>query len=92
MAHVTAAKVTASQGGNVRGKRRGVKVFGGGKVKPGTIIIRQLGFRYVPGDNVGVGRDYTIYSMIDGVVKFTHATGKRRGRKVVNVIPLPQSS
>lgn len=87
MAHVKAAKVTASQGSNVRGKRRGIKIFGGSKVKTGEIIVRQLGTKYLPGKNVRLGRDYTIYALIDGVVVFKNATGRKRGKKVVNVLP-----
>lgn len=49
---------------------RGVKKFGGQSVKAGSIIIRQCGTRFKPGLNVGLGKDNTIYSLIDGVVKF----------------------
>jgi large subunit ribosomal protein L27 len=49
---------------------RGVKRFGGQSVTPGTILVRQCGTRYKPGKNVGVGNDYTLYSRIDGVVRF----------------------
>jgi len=49
---------------------RGVKRFGGETVKSGTILVRQCGTRYKPGKNTGLGRDYTIYSRIDGVVRF----------------------
>ena len=58
-------------------KYRGVKRFGGEKVTPGTIIIRQCGTKWHPGTNVGIGTDYTIYSLIDGVVKFEHASKTR---------------
>ncbi len=51
-------------------KYRGVKKFGGEKVIPGNIILRQKGTRWHPGNNVGIGRDYTIFSLIEGVVKF----------------------
>ena len=51
-------------------QHRGVKVFGGGAVKPGQIIVRQCGTRFRPGFNVGIGSDYTIFSLIDGRVKF----------------------
>ena len=51
-------------------KYRGVKKFGGEKVIPGNIILRQKGTRWHPGHNVGIGRDYTIFSLIEGVVKF----------------------
>ncbi len=60
---------------------RGVKRFGGQTVKPGTILVRQCGTRYKPGNNTGLGSDYTIYSRIDGVVRF------QSGRRV-HVDPL----
>lgn len=91
MAHTVSAKVTTSQKGNRRGKRRGIKVFGGTYVRAGAILVRQLGQKIIPGRGVGLGKDYTIYSKIDGVVKFTNGTGYKRGRKVVNVIPLEKS-
>jgi large subunit ribosomal protein L27 len=62
-------------------KRLGVKKFGGESVAPGNIILRQRGTKFVPGQNVGLGRDYTIWSLIDGHVKFD-----KNGRRV-NVIP-----
>ena len=54
----------------------GVKKFGGEKVVAGNIIIRQDGTKYHPGNNVGLGRDYTIFALIDGVVKFEHHNAK----------------
>ena len=65
-------------------KYLGVKKFGGEQVIAGNIIIRQRGTKYHAGKNVGIGRDYTIFSLIDGAVKFTTI---RNGRKVVNVVP-----
>jgi len=65
-------------------KYRGVKRFGGEKVTAGTIIIRQCGTVFHPGTNVGLGTDYTIYSLIDGVVKFEH---KSKTRQKVSVYP-----
>ena len=56
-------------------QHRGLKAYGGEWVKPGEIIVRQCGTRFRPGFNVGIGNDYTIYSMIDGIVKFE---GRRR--------------
>jgi len=56
---------------------RGVKKFGGEVVKPGNIIIRQCGTKIMPGSNVGMGKDYTIYSLIDGRVEFERV-GKNR--------------
>jgi large subunit ribosomal protein L27 len=63
-------------------KRLGVKKFGGESVAPGNIILRQRGTKFVPGQNVGLGRDYTIWSLIDGHVKFD-----KNGRRV-NVVPV----
>jgi large subunit ribosomal protein L27 len=57
-------------GRDSKGQRRGVKKFGGQSVVAGNIIIRQLGTRIHPGNNVGMGRDYTLFSLIDGVVKY----------------------
>ncbi len=54
---------------------RGVKRFGGQAVTPGTILVRQCGTKFRPGKNVGLGSDYTIYSLIEGVVRFQ--TGRR---------------
>lgn len=59
---------------------RGVKFFGGQFVKAGTILVRQLGTKFHPGNNVGVGRDYTLYALVDGHVKFD------RGGRRVNVV------
>jgi large subunit ribosomal protein L27 len=63
---------------------RGVKKFGGEQVTAGSIIIRQCGTQYHPGRNVGLGSDYTIYSLIEGVVKFEH---KSKSRYKVSVYP-----
>jgi large subunit ribosomal protein L27 len=63
-------------------QRLGVKVFDGGEVNAGTIIIRQRGTRIHPGENVGRGSDDTLFATADGRVKF----GNRRGRKLVDVI------
>jgi large subunit ribosomal protein L27 len=65
-------------------KYRGVKKFGGEVVIPGNIILRQKGTRWHPGHNVGMGRDYTIYSLIEGLVKFERY-GKDRQK--VSVYP-----
>ena len=58
-------------------KRLGVKAFGGEVVKSGTIIVRQRGTKYFPGDNTGMGKDYTIYAQKDGVVAFTQKAFKK---------------
>lgn len=66
------------------GQRRGVKLFGSQRARAGNIIIRQLGTRIYPGSNVGMGRDYTIFAKIDGIVRFERM-GKTRKR--VSVYP-----
>jgi len=63
---------------------RGVKKFGGEQVTAGSIIIRQCGTHFHPGRNVGLGSDYTIYALIEGVVKFEH---KSKSRYKVSVYP-----
>lgn len=65
-------------------KMRGVKRFGGENVKAGNILVRQVGTVFHPGKNVAVGRDFTLFSLITGVVKFEN---KDRGRKKVSVYP-----
>ena len=66
------------------GQRRGVKIFGGQQVRAGNIIMRQLGTRIHPGKNVGMGRDYTLFAKIDGVVTYGRLDRKR---KKVSVLP-----
>ena len=61
---------SSRNGRDSNAQRRGVKVFGGQKVSAGSIIIRQLGTRIHPGKNVGLGKDYTVFSKVDGIVKF----------------------
>jgi large subunit ribosomal protein L27 len=65
-------------GRDSQGKRLGVKRYAGETVNAGTIIVRQRGTRIHPGNNVGVGRDYTLFALIDGVVKFEPAGNNRR--------------
>jgi large subunit ribosomal protein L27 len=65
-------------GRDSQGKRLGVKRYAGETVNAGTIIVRQRGTRIHPGTNVGVGRDYTLFAMIDGIVKFEPAGNNRR--------------
>jgi large subunit ribosomal protein L27 len=69
-------------GRDSKAQRRGVKVFDGQAVSAGAIIIRQLGTKVHPGNNVGMGRDYTLFSLIDGKVQFER---KDRSRKKVSV-------
>jgi len=63
-------------------KRLGLKKFDGEIVKAGNILVRQRGTKYVPGQNVGLGKDYTLYSLVDGRVKFSWS----RGKPVVSVV------
>ena len=84
MAHKKAAGSTKN-GRDSNGQRRGVKKFGGEHVRAGNIIVRQVGTKLHPGNNVGIGRDYTIFSLIDGVVAFER---KDRKRKKVSVYSL----
>ena len=70
-------------------KYRGIKKFGGEQVIAGNIIVRQVGTVFHPGRNVGLGRDYTIYSLIDGVVKFEH---KNKRRQRVSVYPADRAA
>ena len=69
-------------GRDSQSKRLGVKVYDGGVVSAGSIIVRQRGTRIHPGDNVGKGGDDTLFALSDGTVKF----GSRRNRKIVNVL------
>ena len=78
-------------GGSVRngrdsaGQRLGVKRYGGETVLCGNIIVRQRGTKFIPGKNVGLGKDHTIFAMMDGQVVFTRT---KDDRSVVNVMPL----
>ncbi len=83
MAHKKAGG-SSRNGRDSQGQRRGVKIFGGETVRAGNIIVRQLGTRIHPGKNVGMGRDYTLFARIDGIVQFDRLD---RQRKRVNVLP-----
>jgi len=65
-------------GRDSQSKRLGVKRYAGQEVKAGTILVRQRGTRIHPGTNVGVGRDYTLFALIDGIVKFEPTSNNRR--------------
>ncbi len=66
------------------GQRRGVKTYGSETVQAGNILVRQLGTQFHPGENVVMGRDYTLYAKVDGVVKYTR---RRNDRRVISVVP-----
>ena len=81
MAHKKAGG-SSGNGRDSAGRRLGVKRFGGQKVSAGSILVRQRGTKIHPGNNVGLGRDYTLFAKIDGLVKFER---KGRNRKKVSV-------
>lgn len=66
-------------------KMRGVKRFGGETVKAGNILVRQVGTQFHPGKNVGLGRDFTLFALVSGVVKFEN---KDRKRQKVSIVPV----
>ena len=65
-------------------QRRGVKVFGSESVVAGNILVRQVGTLFHPGQNVGMGKDYTLFAKVDGTVQYEKTRGDRR---VVNIVP-----
>jgi large subunit ribosomal protein L27 len=75
---------SSRNGRDSQGQRRGIKKYAGQSVSAGNILVRQLGTKFHAGDNVGVGKDYTLFSLVDGVVRY-HSGGGRR--KVVSVDP-----
>ena len=77
MAHKKGAS-TSRNGRDSQSQRLGVKRFAGQSVNAGTILIRQRGTHVHPGNNVGIGKDHTIFALIDGVVKFEPASKNRR--------------
>lgn len=81
MAHKKAAG-SSKNGRDSQGQRRGVKRYGGQSVKAGNILVRQLGTKIHPGDNVGMGKDYTLFAKVDGVVAFERMG---RSRKKVSI-------
>lgn len=80
MAHKKAGG-SSKNGRDSRGQRLGIKRFGGESVKAGNILVRQRGTTFHPGANVGLGKDYTLFALIDGKVKFTKGY-----RKLVSVV------
>ena len=79
---------SSRNGRDSHGQRRGVKKFDGEFVRAGNIIVRQLGTRVHPGQNVGLGRDYTLFALTDGRVKFESYRHGRRKAKRANVYPV----
>jgi large subunit ribosomal protein L27 len=83
MAHKKGAG-QAKNGRDSQAQRLGIKIFAGQTVKSGTILVRQHGTHIIPGVNVGLGKDYTIYSMIDGIVQYEPTSNDRRKVSVYN--------
>lgn len=75
---------SSRNGRDSQGQRRGVKRYGGQHVKAGNILVRQLGTRIHPGKNVGMGRDYTLFALVEGTVEYQRWG---RSRKRVAIIP-----
>lgn len=69
---------SSRNGRDSNAQRRGIKAFGGQKINAGSIIVRQVGTKIHPGNNVGMGKDYTIFSLIDGIVQFEKLGKKRK--------------
>ena len=88
MAHKKAGG-SSRNGRDSAGRRLGVKKFGGERVIPGNIIIRQRGTKWHPGDNVGMGKDHTIFALKPGNVTFRATRG---GRTYVSVTPMPETA
>ena len=80
---------SSRNGRDSAGRRLGIKKYGGEQVIPGNIIARQRGTKWHPGDNVGLGKDHTIFSLIDGHVKFKEHRGKKM---FVSVEPVKQAA
>ena len=88
MAHKKAGG-SSKNGRDSNSKRLGVKRFGGQTVKPGEIIIRQRGTNTHPGENVGMGKDHTLFALIEGQVAFREKSG---GKMFVNVVPMAKAA
>lgn len=88
MAHKKAGG-SSRNGRDSEGRRLGVKKFGGEQVVPGNIVIRQRGTKWHPGENVGMGKDHTIYATSEGAVSFKTSRG---GRTYVSVVPAQDSA
>lgn len=85
MAHKKAGG-SSRNGRDSRGQRRGVKRFGGQEVVAGNIIVRQLGTKVHPGENVGMGKDFTLFALTDGVVKFEKYVRHKKTKTRVHVV------
>ena len=88
MAHKKAGG-SSRNGRDSAGQRLGVKLFGGEQCLAGNIIARQRGTKWHPGDNVGLGKDHTLFALVDGQVQFCT---KAKGRVFVSVVPMTEAA
>lgn len=88
MAHKKGAG-SSSNGRESHSKRLGVKIYGGQYAKAGSIIVRQRGTVHNPGLNVGIGKDHTLFAMVDGIVEFNK---RREERSFVSVLPMEETA
>ena len=87
MAHKKGAG-SSKNGRESESKRLGVKIFGGERAIAGNILIRQRGTVHHPGENVGIGKDHTLYALVDGIVSFRK---KKENRSFVSIIPVEKA-
>ena len=88
MAHKKGAG-SSNNGRESESKRLGVKIYGGQFAKAGNILIRQRGTKHYPGENVGMGKDHTLFALTDGTVEFRR---KRDDKSFVNIVPLEEQA
>ena len=88
MAHKKAGG-SSRNGRDTAGRRLGVKKYGGEAVAPGNIIVRQRGTKWHPGSNVGIGKDHTIFALVEGKVDFR---ARAKGRTYVSVLPVMEAA
>ena len=87
MAHKKAGG-SSRNGRDTAGRRLGIKKYGGEQVRAGNILVRQRGTKWWPGENVGLGKDHTIFALVEGKVTFS----RKRGRSVVSVAPAVEAA
>ncbi|PJJ52917.1 50S ribosomal protein L27 [Hymenobacter chitinivorans] len=80
---------SSNNGRESHSKRLGVKIFGGQDIIAGNIIVRQRGTKHHPGQNVGIGKDHTLFAMVDGTVQFRKG---RKDRSFVTVVPVSETT
>ena len=87
MAHKKAGG-SSRNGRDSAGQHRGVKRYGGQVVRAGNILVRQLGTKFHPGKNVGLGKDFTLFALVDGTVAYEKYTRNRKMKTRVHVVPV----